>query len=148
MTELTSVTQDYLKVIWTTQEWADVKVTTKMLADAEGSLAETVKTLPLAGGAFAAFLVVAPVMDIVTRVTSPFVTVLDASTAVIFRLLRVSREGDSTVTEEELRHVVQEAEEAGVIEGKERELISGIMRLADRQVRGVIAASSIAGVSL
>ncbi|WP_199555508.1 hemolysin family protein [Sandaracinobacteroides hominis] len=83
-------------------------------------------------------VVVAPVMDIVTRVTSPFVTVLDASTAVIFRLLRVSREGDSTVTEEELRHVVQEAEEAGVIEGKERELISGIMRLADRQVRGVM----------
>ena len=33
VTELTSVTQDYLKVIWTTQEWADVKVTTKMLAE-------------------------------------------------------------------------------------------------------------------
>ena len=34
--------------------------------------------------------------------------------------------------------MVQEAEEAGVIEGHERELISGIMRLADRQVRGVM----------
>jgi putative hemolysin len=42
------------------------------------------------------------------------------------------------VTEEELRHVVQEAEVAGVIEGREREMISGIMRLADRQVRGVM----------
>lgn len=83
-------------------------------------------------------VVVAPVMDMVTRITSLFVTVLDASTSVIFRLLRVSRESDSSVTEEELRHVVQEAEEAGVIEEKERELISGIMRLADRQVRGVM----------
>ena len=81
---------------------------------------------------------VAPIMDMVTRVTSPFVSVLDASTAFIFRLLRINREGDNSVTEEELRHVVQEAEEAGVIEGKERELISGIMRLADRQVRGVM----------
>ncbi|WP_040511682.1 metal-dependent transcriptional regulator [Gordonia soli] len=36
MTELSSVTQDYLKVIWTSQEWADVKVTTKMLAEKLG----------------------------------------------------------------------------------------------------------------
>lgn len=83
-------------------------------------------------------VVVAPIMQAVTKFTSPFVTLLDASTGVIFRLLRLDREGDSAVTEEELRHVVQEAEEAGVIEGKERELISGIMRLADRQVRGVM----------
>lgn len=33
---LSAVTQDYLKVIWTSQEWADVKVTTKMLADRLG----------------------------------------------------------------------------------------------------------------
>lgn len=83
-------------------------------------------------------VVVAPFMQAVTKLTSPFVTLLDASTGVIFHLLRLDREGDSAVTEEELRHVVQEAEEAGVIEGKERELISGIMRLADRQVRGVM----------
>jgi putative hemolysin len=83
-------------------------------------------------------VVVAPIMKAVTRLTSPFVTLLDASTGVIFRLLRLDREGDNSVTEEELRHVVQEAEEAGVIEVKERELISGIMRLADRQVRGVM----------
>jgi putative hemolysin len=83
-------------------------------------------------------VVVAPIMQTVTKVTSPFVTVLDASTGVIFRLLKLDREGDTSVTEEELRHVVQEAETAGVIEGKERELISGIMRLADRQVRGVM----------
>lgn len=81
---------------------------------------------------------VAPVMALVTRLTSPFVSVLDTSSALIFRLLRIDREGNNSVTEEELRHVVQEAEHAGVIEGKERELISGIMRLADRQVRGVM----------
>jgi putative hemolysin len=81
---------------------------------------------------------VAPVMAFVTRLTSPFVSLLDASTALIFRLLGIRRDGDSSVTEEELRHVVAEAESAGVIEGKERELISGIMRLADRQVRGVM----------
>ncbi|MDL9936312.1 metal-dependent transcriptional regulator [Gordonia sp. ABSL1-1] len=36
VTELSSVTQDYLKIIWTTQEWADVRVTTKLLAEKLG----------------------------------------------------------------------------------------------------------------
>ncbi len=31
--ELTSVAQDYLKVIWTAREWGDVKVTTSMIAE-------------------------------------------------------------------------------------------------------------------
>ncbi|MFT3662687.1 MAG: metal-dependent transcriptional regulator [Gordonia sp. (in: high G+C Gram-positive bacteria)] len=34
--DLTSVTQDYLKVIWTSQEWSEVKVTTKLLAEKLG----------------------------------------------------------------------------------------------------------------
>ncbi|MFT4127893.1 MAG: metal-dependent transcriptional regulator [Gordonia sp. (in: high G+C Gram-positive bacteria)] len=38
---LTSVTQDYLKVIWTAQEWAAVKVTTKLLAEKLGVSAST-----------------------------------------------------------------------------------------------------------
>ena len=41
VTELSNVTQDYLKVIWTTQEWAEVKVTTKMLAEKLGVSAST-----------------------------------------------------------------------------------------------------------
>ncbi|MCF3937623.1 MULTISPECIES: metal-dependent transcriptional regulator [Gordonia] len=41
VTELSNVTQDYLKVIWTLQEWADVKVTTKMLAERLGVSAST-----------------------------------------------------------------------------------------------------------
>jgi putative hemolysin len=81
---------------------------------------------------------VAPGMALLARLFAPFVSLLDASTAIVFRLLRLSREGDSAVTEEELRSVVAEAESAGVIEERERELITGIMRMADRRVRGVM----------
>jgi putative hemolysin len=81
---------------------------------------------------------VAPPMTFLMRLLSPFVLLLDASTSAIFRLFRLSRERQGGVTEEELRSVVAEAEESGVIEMSERELISGIMRLADRQVRGVM----------
>ena len=36
VSELTAVTQDYLKVIWISQEWSDTKVTTKLLAEKLG----------------------------------------------------------------------------------------------------------------
>ncbi|OYU14880.1 MAG: DNA-binding protein [Alphaproteobacteria bacterium PA4] len=81
---------------------------------------------------------VAPAMEILTKVSAPFAWALDASSALVFRLLGQRRDADHAVTEEELRSVVQEAETAGVIEESERQMISGIMRLADRRVRGVM----------
>src|SRR6266568_1719135 len=39
---LSSVAQDYLKVIWTTQEWSPEKVSTKLLAERIGVSASTV----------------------------------------------------------------------------------------------------------
>ncbi len=83
-------------------------------------------------------VVVAPVIQLLTRLTAPVVSLLDATSAIIFRLLGISRDHADSVTEEELRHMVAEAEVAGVIEEDERDLISGIMRLADRPVRGVM----------
>ena len=41
VTDLSTVTQDYLKVIWTSRAWAEVKVTTKMPADMMGVSAST-----------------------------------------------------------------------------------------------------------
>lgn len=73
-----------------------------------------------------------------TRAATPFAWFLDRSSALVFRLLGQKRDGNHTVTEEEFRSVVAEAETAGVIEESERQMISGIMRLADRPVRGVM----------
>ncbi len=81
---------------------------------------------------------VAPVMAALARLFMPIVSLLDASTALVFRLLGLRREAETSVTEEELRSVVAEAESAGVIEEKERALITGIMRMADRSARGVM----------
>ena len=81
---------------------------------------------------------VAPAMEVMTRLAAPFAWALDVSSALVFRLLGQRRDADQSVTEEELKSVVQEAETAGVIEESERQMISGIMRLADRRVRGVM----------
>ncbi len=81
---------------------------------------------------------VAPVMAGLTRVAAPFAWLLDRSSALVFALLGQRRDSDRRVTEEELRSVVAEAETAGVIEESEHAMISGVMRLADRRVRGVM----------
>ncbi|WP_125777000.1 metal-dependent transcriptional regulator [Antribacter gilvus] len=51
--ELTAVAQDYLKAVWSAQEWSDEKVTTKHLADRMGvgasTVSETVRRLSTQG---------------------------------------------------------------------------------------------------
>jgi putative hemolysin len=70
--------------------------------------------------------------------TAPFVWLLDRTSALIFKLLRLDRESKNQVTAEELHLVVAEAQTAGVLEESERAIISGIVRLADRPVREVM----------
>lgn len=73
-----------------------------------------------------------------SKLTAPFVWLLDQTSAAIFRLLRLDRESKNHVTAEELHLVVAEAQTAGVLEESERAIISGIVRLADRPVREVM----------
>lgn len=81
---------------------------------------------------------VAPGMRLVSRAALPAVWLLDASTRAVFRLLGQSTDSASSVTEEEIRTLVAEAESAGVIETGERRMIGGVLRLGDRAVRGVM----------
>ena len=83
-------------------------------------------------------VIVARPMGWLSKLTAPFVWVLDQTSALIFRLLGLSREGKNAVTAEELHLVVAEAQTAGVLEESERAIISGIVRLADRPVREVM----------
>jgi len=73
-----------------------------------------------------------------SRAGAPFVWLLDRSSALVFRLLGLSRVRGNQVTAEELHLVVAEASTAGVIEESERAIISGVVRLADRPVREVM----------
>lgn len=73
-----------------------------------------------------------------SKLTAPFVWLLDKSSAGIFKLLGLDRESRDQVTAEELHLVVAEAQTAGVLEESERAIISGIVRLADRPVREVM----------
>jgi putative hemolysin len=77
-------------------------------------------------------------MIVLSKITAPFVWLLDRTSAGIFKALGLDRENKNHVTAEELHLVVAEAQTAGVLEESERAIISGIVRLADRPVREVM----------
>ena len=81
---------------------------------------------------------IAPPMLWTSKVTAPLVWLLDGTSALIFRLLRMRRDNSDKVTAEELHLVVAEAHHAGVLEEYERAIISGVVRLADRPAREVM----------
>ncbi|MCF3643357.1 hemolysin family protein, partial [Rhizobium sp. TRM95111] len=81
---------------------------------------------------------VAPAMAILSRAGAPAVWLLDASTRLILHLFGLHEAPESAVTDEEIKSIVAEAEAAGVIEGGEKRMISGVMRFSDRAARGLM----------
>lgn len=80
----------------------------------------------------------APLMALIEGVFSPVIWCLKASTEGIVRLLGLHRTRAEDVTEEELQSLIVEGEAAGVLEEEEREMIEGVMRLADRSVKAIM----------
>jgi len=74
-------------------------------------------------------------MAFVARATAPFVWLLDRSSSLLLRLLGARHKGEAGVTAEELHMLFAEATRSGAIEEDERQIMTGIMRLADRPVR-------------
>ncbi len=82
--------------------------------------------------------VVAPTMLGLARLGAPIVFVLDQSSRLIFLILGLNQPSQNSVTEEEIKTMVEEATTAGIIEADEHRMISGVLRLGDRAVRAVM----------
>lgn len=83
-------------------------------------------------------VMVAPAMTVLAKIASPLVWLLDVSGRAVLRILGQHSQSGERVTEEEIHTLVAEAETAGVLEPGERQMISGVMRLGDRQVRAIM----------
>jgi putative hemolysin len=81
---------------------------------------------------------VAPAMHRLARLAGPAVWLLKISTESILRLLRLRESREAAVTEDEVRSLIAEGTRAGTFVPKEREMIEGVLRLADRSVRAVM----------
>ncbi len=81
---------------------------------------------------------VAPAMRVLSRVAAPAVWLLKHSTDAILRLLGLGGAREATITEDEVKALIAEGTRAGVFAPQEREMIDGVLRLADRSVRAVM----------
>jgi putative hemolysin len=81
---------------------------------------------------------VARPMAWLARAASPVVWFLGISTSAVMRLFGLRSEKENTVTEEEVKTMIAEGTESGVFAPAERELIEGVLRLADRTVRAIM----------
>lgn len=81
---------------------------------------------------------VAPAMALVARLTSPLVWLLDVSGRLVLKVLRQNKVREERVTEEEIKTLIAEAESSGVLEPGEKEMIAGVLRLGDRNVKVVM----------
>lgn len=78
---------------------------------------------------------VAKPMTTLSRVASPVVQFLGASSELILRLLGVRHAADPPITEEEIEILLQEGAAAGVFAPSEHEMVEGIFDLGDREAR-------------
>ena len=81
---------------------------------------------------------VARPMTAMAWLAAPAVWLLRLSTVAVLRLLGASVSGRSRVTGEEIRALLAEGAEAGVVKHAEHEMIKAIMRIADRPVRSIM----------
>lgn len=81
---------------------------------------------------------VAGAMRMLSRLASPVVWLMSASSNLVLRLFGKHDPSDNAVTEEEVKAVVAEGAQAGALEHEERHMIERVLRLADRPVRALM----------
>jgi putative hemolysin len=77
-------------------------------------------------------------MLVLSKIASPFVWLLNASSSLLLRLLRINPQGRGVVTEEEIRLLVAESAEQGVLDADEHNMVNRVLRLGDRTVDSVM----------
>jgi putative hemolysin len=73
-----------------------------------------------------------------SRVASPAVRFLTASTDVVLRMLGSQPSTEPSVTEAEVKVLIEQGTQAGVFEETEQDMIEGVLRLGERRIGAVM----------
>ena len=82
--------------------------------------------------------IVAFPMQVMSWLMAPFVWFLDIITSGVLRVLRLNKVAREKVSEEEIRLLVAEGAEQGVLDSDERNMVNRVLRLGDRTVDSVM----------
>lgn len=81
---------------------------------------------------------VAGFMRFFATVAAPLVWILSQSTELSLKLLRLANPPETPVTPEEVKDMIAEGAETGVFKPAEKDMLEGVMRLAERSVRSIM----------
>lgn len=81
---------------------------------------------------------VARPMQRLSRLAAPLVALLSISTDTVVRLMGIRATEEATITEEELRVLIEQGTEAGTFEAVEQEMFGRVLRLGDRPIRALM----------
>src|SRR5215208_1527776 len=73
-----------------------------------------------------------------SRLASPIVALLGASTDLVLRVLRVRPSTAAPITEEEVKILIEQGTRAGVFEAAEQDIVGSVFRLGDRRVSSLM----------
>ncbi|MCC6718433.1 MAG: HlyC/CorC family transporter [Acetobacteraceae bacterium] len=77
-------------------------------------------------------------LEFLARITGPLVWLLGVSSFMLMHIAGIRRTGQQTVSEEEIKALLVEGEQTGVLETEERDMIERVLRLADKPVRAIM----------
>lgn len=81
---------------------------------------------------------VARPMQFLSRITSPIVSLLSASTDLGLRLLGITPGNEPPITEEEIKLLMEQGTLVGVFEAAEQDMIESVFRLSDRYIDAIM----------
>lgn len=77
-------------------------------------------------------------MFLLSKIASPFVWLLSASTRAVIRLTGTQDSKENKVTEEEIKAIIQEGTEEGEIQEVEQDIVERVFNLGDRKIGSVM----------
>jgi putative hemolysin len=95
------------------------------------------KNIALSNPERVASLVARP-MTVLARVGGPLVRVLTATTNFVLRLFGMGTAAESGVTEQDIRALVEQGAESGVVDATEQEIVENTFRMGDRTVEAIM----------
>jgi putative hemolysin len=76
-------------------------------------------------------------MNVLSKITMPFIALLSLSSDLIIRVLNI-KPSQNSVTEEEIKSLIQEGTTGGVFEEIEQEIVHNVFQLGDRRVTSLM----------
>lgn len=77
-------------------------------------------------------------MEVLSKIASPFVWLLSASTQAVIRLTGLHASTENKVTEEEIKAIIQEGTEDGEIQEVEQDIVEKVFNLGDRKIGSIM----------